>query len=296
MGKIRVKTLGDEEKEQKQTEDARRKAEAKKASIEAQKIKTQEKAESSDVKVKDSSTEASVKAEVKQSSSKNEIVTDSETDNTKKQKKEKFQSTKRDSHSKSYKVVAQKIDPSKQYSLSEALSLLPELSRAKFDETVELHINTLETGVSGNVTLPHGTGKQTRIKIINSGEDPKGVDEFVSQVEKGIIDFDILIATPDSMPKLARVAKVLGPKGLMPNPKNGTVTPKPEIVAKQFEGGQVNFKTEAKAPIIHASVGKVSFGADKLSENITVFLKAIPKDKIRNVTLKSTMSPGMKIA
>lgn len=308
MGKIRVKTLGDEEQEQKQAEEAKRKAEAKRAAIEAQKTKAQEKAESSDVIANDSSAEDSAKVEVKQSSSKNEVAADSENENTKKEKparnatqrvaggKEKFQTIKKGTHSKSYKNVAQKVDAKKQYSLSEALDLLPTLSRAKFDETVELHINTSETGISGNVTLPHGTGKSLRIKIVNATEDPKGVDEFVASVESGTIDFDILVATPDSMPKLARIAKVLGPKGLMPNPKNGTVTPKPEIVAKQFEGGQVNFKTEAKAPIIHASVGKVSFGKDKLSENITLFLNALPKDKVKNVTLKSTMSPGMKIA
>lgn len=284
MGKIRVKSLGDEEVEQQQQEEARKKAEAKRAAAisEAKRETVEEPKEKAETQSEETR-EAAPQGEA-----------GSET--PKKQKKEKFVKTKKSSHSKSYNAVVMKVDKNKTYSLKDALEILPELTRAKFDETVELHINTIETGVSGNVTLPHGTGKKLRIKIINANEDPKGTDEFVAAVEKGAIDFDILIATPDSMPRLARVAKVLGPKGLMPNPKNGTVTPKPDVIAKQFEGGQINFKTEAKAPIIHAAVGKVSFGSEKLSENIKVFLKAIPSGKTKNVTLKSTMSPGIRIS
>jgi len=292
MGKIRVKTIGDEEVEQKQQEEARRKAEAKRAAM-------QKKVETKDVIASEISPKAD---EAKQSqTNENEIASspaapDPRNDTERKQKKEKFVSKKTNKHSQSYKTVALKIDKHKTYSLKEALELLPELKRAKFDETVELHINTTETGVSGNVTLPHGTGKALRIKIVNSGEDPKGVEEFVSQIESGNLDFDVLIATPDSMPRLARIAKILGPKGLMPNPKNGTVTPKPDVIAKQFEGGQINFKTEAKAPIVHAIVGKISFGNEKLLENITTFVKALPSDKVVNITLKSTMSPGLRIS
>ena len=181
------------------------------------------------------------------------------------------------------------------YKLPEALSLLPEVKLAQFDETVELHINTTEKGISGAVTLPHGTGKAVRVQILNASVDPKAVDEAVKKIEAGQIDFDILIATPDAMPKLARVARVLGPKGLMPNPKNGTVTPKPEEAAKKFEGGQMNFKTEAKFPLLHLSVGKLSFGEQKLAENIKAAIAAVNSKKIKNVTLKSTMSPGLKL-
>lgn len=264
MGKVRVKTLGDEELEKQQQEEARKKAEAKRA---------QKKAESTD------SEEAT-----------------SETTDEKKTVKQKFADVKRDKHSKVYATLSQKIDKTKTYTLKEALEILPTLTRSSFDETVELHINTTEKGVSGSVTLPHGTGKEVRITIANASTDAKSVDELLQKIESGIIDFDVLIATPDSMAKLARVAKVLGPRGLMPNPKNGTVTPKPDEVAKQFKAGQVSFKTEAKAPIIHAAVGKVSFGDSKLSENITTFLKAVPNDKVRNITLKSTMSPGLRIS
>ncbi len=117
----------------------------------------------------------------------------------------------------------------------------------------------------------------------------------MKKVETGKIDFDILIAAPDAMPKLARVARFLGPRGLMPNPKNGTVTPKPQEVAKKFEAGQINFKTEAKSPILHLSVGKVSFGNKKLADNIQAALTAVQPKNIKNITLKSTMSPGIKI-
>jgi large subunit ribosomal protein L1 len=117
----------------------------------------------------------------------------------------------------------------------------------------------------------------------------------VKKIETGTIDFDVLLATPDAMPKLARVARILGPRGLMPNPKSGTVTTKPEEVAKKFQGGQINFKTEAKFPILHMIVGKLSFGEAKLSENIKTAIAAVETRNIRNVTIKSTMSPGMKL-
>ena len=264
MGKIRVKTIGDEELERQEQEEAKKRSESKKA------------------KVADDAGESTE-------------ATPSE-DQEKKKLKETTQkkTSKGLTRSQSYQTKAALIEQEKTYSLKEALELLPKLQRAKFDETVELHINTTETGVSGSVTLPHGTGKTTKIAIAD-GSDAKALDELVKNVESGNIDFDILVATPDAMPKLARVARVLGPRGLMPNPKNGTVTPKPQEVAKKFEGGQINFKTEAKFPILHISVGKVSFGDQKLAENIKTVLSTIASKQVKNVTLKSTMSPGMKV-
>ncbi len=153
------------------------------------------------------------------------------------------------------------------------------MKRTKFDETVELHINTIETGVSGSLTLPHGTGKATRVTIADVTQDEKAVDDLIKNIEAGKIDFDVLVATPPTMPKLAKVARVLGPRGLMPNPKNGTVTAKPDDIANKFAGGQFNYKTEAKFPILHLAVGKLSFGDKKLEENITTAVKAI-KTKI----------------
>ncbi|MBP9719624.1 MAG: 50S ribosomal protein L1 [Candidatus Levybacteria bacterium] len=189
--------------------------------------------------------------------------------------------------SEKYKAASKLVDKTKTYTLKEALELLPKLKVASFDETVELHINTTETGLSGTISLPHGTGKQVRVVIADDG--------VIEKIQSGKIDFDILVSTPQMMPKLARVAKVLGPKGLMPNPKNGTVTDKPEEVAKKFAGGQMRYKTEAKNPIMHVMVGKVSFGASKLSENISTMLSAVGVGKMKKVTLKSTMSPAIQL-
>jgi large subunit ribosomal protein L1 len=276
MGKIRVRTLGDEEAEKKQKEEERKRREAKIA--EAKAAGRSEKASGTDGEAQTvaSTADAEDKAE-------------------KPQKKDKFAQKKSANHSTKYQSIAGLVDKSKLYAIDEALAILPKLKLAKFDETVELHINTTETGMSGAVTLPHGTGKAVRVVIANATKDAAAVDELVKEIEAGKVNFDILIATPDSMPKLARVAKFLGPRGLMPNPKNGTVTPNPDEVAKKFEGGQINFKTEAKFPIMHLSVGKVSFGDKKLSENIKVMMKALDRAKVKNVTLKSTMSPGLRI-
>lgn len=272
MGKIRVKTIGDEEQQDlkaKQKEEARLKA--------IEEAKAKGKAES-----------ISVSEEAKEESKSNLAV-------DKKAVKERVSVKKTKKHSADYLKVASQVDKNKKYALGEALEILPKLQRAKFDETVELHINTIDKGISGNVTLPHGTGKETKIAIANATEDPKAVDELVKKIEAGQIDFDVLIATPDAMPKLARVARVLGPRGLMPNPKNGTVTPKPQEVAQKFAGGQINFKTESKFPLLHMAVGKVSFGDKKLADNIKTAIGAVKTKNIRTITLKSTMSPGLKL-
>ncbi|HZE87704.1 MAG TPA: 50S ribosomal protein L1 [Methylomirabilota bacterium] len=279
MGKIRVKTLGDEEQSKKDQKKAEARAVAKKAKEEAAAKKSAEETVAPADVVKE---EVAVEAKSEQKEKKTT-------------KKAKFDKTKAKTHSSAYLTVAAKIDKNKKYSLNDALSILPELKLAKFDETVELHINTVEKGISGNVTLPHGTGKTIRVVIANQGEDPKAVEELVKKIEAGQIDFDVLIATPDTMPKLAKVARVLGPRGLMPNPKNGTVTPKPTDAAKKFEGGQMNFKTEAKFPLLHLTVGKVSFGEKKLADNIKTAIAAIQTKNIQTVTLKSTMSPGLKL-
>ncbi|MBI2190183.1 MAG: 50S ribosomal protein L1 [Candidatus Levybacteria bacterium] len=199
--------------------------------------------------------------------------------------------------SRRYQTVAGLVEKNKLYPINEALSLLAKLKTARFDETVELHINTIENGISGTLTLPHGTGKKTRVAIADPSTSSGQVqlDELLKKIEKGKIDFDVLLATPDVMPKLAKVAKFLGPRGLMPNPKNGTITDKPAEAAKKYEGGQTSFKTESKTPIIHLSLGKISFGEKKLMENIVAVLKALPSQKVKNATLKLTMSPGIKI-
>jgi len=276
MGKIRVKAFGDEAEEKKQKEKLDRKKEAKKADKKPE-VETEEKAVEPETKANLSTGEEKI-----------------ETLKAKKQKKEKFQKKQKAFHSTQYFALIKQVDRNKTYPLSEALELLEKLQRKNlpagrqgFDETVELHINTVSPGIFGNVTLPHGTGKKTRVAIANDG--------LITEIEKGIINFDILVAQPEIMGKLAKVAKVLGPKGLMPNPKNGTITQNPEEIVKKYEGGQISFKTESKSPVMHLTIGKMSFGAKKLSENIEAMFKAVKKSNIANITLKSTMSPGIKL-
>ncbi len=190
-----------------------------------------------------------------------------------------------------YKAAVMKIEHKKVYPIDEALALLRQISLTKFDGTVELHINVAEKGLRGNVQLPHGTGKKIRVAIA----DNTTIDKIVEAVEKGKIDFDALVAHPQVMAKLAKVARFLGPKGLMPNPKNGTISPTPEKVAAKLAGGEIAWKTEADFPIIHQVIGKLSFKDKQLEENFKAFTKSVGETKIKNITLKSTMSPGIKI-
>lgn len=193
--------------------------------------------------------------------------------------------------SKRYQAALMKIDHNKLYPITQALSLLREVTLTSFDATVELHINTKEKGLRGAVQLPHGTGKQIKVVIA----DQTTVDKLVENIEKGKIDFQALVAHPSVMSKLARVAKFLGPKGLMPNPKAGTISAEPEKVAKRLSAGEVNWKTESDFPIIHQIIGKLSFKDNQLEENFKAFIKSIGDLKINSITLKSTMSPGIKI-
>ena len=203
-------------------------------------------------------------------------------------KKKKVQKkTKKRERSKRYQALKASLDKNKSYNLSEALDFLDK-SKRDWDETVELHINTLSEGISVNTTLPHGTHKKTRVAI--------ATDALITEIEKGKIGFDVLLADSSMMPKLAKLAKVLGPKGLMPNPKAGTIVSDPESTAKKFGEGQLRIKTEAKFPIIHVSVGKMSFGTKKLSDNINTVLDAVKKENIKKIIIKSTQSPSLKLS
>ncbi|MCX8009119.1 MAG: hypothetical protein N3A54_05490 [Patescibacteria group bacterium] len=158
---------------------------------------------------------------------------------------------------------------------------------------MEAHINLSLQALGGkpdyrgSVVLPHGTGKSIRVAIAD--------DNVINELEQGLIEFDILVAHPSMMPKLAKFARMLGPKGLMPNPKNGTVHPEPEKRAQELSKGEVYFKTEPNNPIVHLRIGKVSFDDEKLVENIQALIKAIGKQKIVKATLSATMGPGIKL-
>lgn len=263
MGKVKTVIMGDEKAE----EEARKKAELKRA---------QKKAEKEKVK------EAEVKSEPIE-----EPVEEKEPEKKKKVEKKTLDKY-HFARGKKYLKIKPLVDKNKTYSLKEAFELVKKTSYSKFDGTVEAHFNVAEKGQRGMVALPHGTGKQVRVKIAD--------DAMIDALAKGSpVDFDVLVAHPSMMPKLAKVAKILGPKGLMPNPKTGTIGEDTEKLAANLSKGQVQFKTEPDFPIIHTIVGKVSFETDKLTENFNAFVKAIGKDKIRSVFVKPTMGPAVRV-
>ncbi len=284
MGKIRVKTVGDEEQELKDKAEQEAKRAARLAESERSDDGQEKKARE---EAKESQETEQTTPENSDLASQGQALQEEASEEKPKAKKKKEKFIKKKVRSQAYKTKIMEIEKNKTYSLTDGLELLRKVKIAKFDETVELHINTTEAGISGTVKLPHGTGKEIRVAVAD--------DTVLAEVEKGKINFDILIATPDMMPKLARVARVLGPRGLMPNPKNGTISQDPSEAAKKFQGGQISFKTESKLPLIHLSVGKTSFEDKQLEENIKTIITAVKKSRIKNVTLKSTMSPGIKI-
>jgi large subunit ribosomal protein L1 len=221
-------------------------------------------------------------------------------------------------HSKRMKAALETVDRNKSYTISEAVKLVKKNATAKFDETVEVAINLgvdprhADQMVRGVVSLPSGTGRASRVAVFAkdkkaeearaAGAEVVGAEDLAEKVQKGEIDFDKVIATPDMMPLVGRLGKVLGPKGLMPNPKVGTVTMDVTTAVKNAKGGAVEFRVE-KAGIIHAGVGKASFSQDALEANVRAFLDAVAKAKpsgakgtyMKKIAISSTMGPGVKI-
>ena len=221
---------------------------------------------------------------------------------------------------KKYKEAAKQVDSKKTYSIDEASELVKKVSTAKFDGAVEVHVRLgidpkkSDQQVRGTVSLPHGTGKTKKLIAFvsadkekdakDAGADIIGSQETIDEIAKtGKFDFEIAVATPDMMPKLAKVAKVLGPKGLMPNPKSETVSANVTKMVSELKKGKVAFKSD-DAGIVHTVVGKVSFDAAKLKENYEALMEALRKAKpssskgvfIKNATLAPTMGPGIKVA
>jgi large subunit ribosomal protein L1 len=173
------------------------------------------------------------------------------------------------------------------YALTEAVKILKEISQVRFDPSVELHLNLSVDKVAGEVQLPHGTGKTLRVEIAS--------EKTLVKLNDNRIDFDVLIAAPAMMPQLAKYAKILGPKGLMPNPKNGTITPDPEAAAKKFSGGLIHYKSEPKAPLMHLVIGKLSFKDDQLIANLKAIIASVKPSNIAAAYLCSSMSPSVKL-
>jgi len=174
------------------------------------------------------------------------------------------------------------------YSLKDAVTLLKEISKVKFDPSVELHLNLTVDKVSGEIQLPHGTGKTVKVEIAS--------EKTLVKLNENKIDFDVLIAVPAMMPKLAKFAKILGPKGLMPNPKNGTISADPEAAAKKFSGGLIHYKSEPKTPLMHLVIGKLSFKDEQIVENLKTIIASVKPSNISAAYLCSSMSPSLKLS
>jgi len=219
---------------------------------------------------------------------------------------------------KKYQEALKEIDRTKAYDMKEALELVKKVAPAKFDETVEAAVRLgvdpkkADQQVRGAVVLPHGTGKTRRVLVFAKGEKAKeaqaagadyvGDEDLINKVAGGWLDFDVVVATPDMMGQVGKLGRILGPKGLMPNPKTGTVTFDVEKAVKEIKAGKIEYRVD-KAGNIHAPIGKVSFDTDKLVENLQTLLDALQRAKpaaakgvyMKNVTVSSTMGPGIRV-
>lgn len=219
---------------------------------------------------------------------------------------------------KSYRKAAEKIEAAKLYSLDEAVKLASETNPAKFDASVEIHVRLnvdprqADQNIRTTVSLPHGTGKTVRVAVFapeadhkaakEAGADIVGDETFIAQLDKEVIDFDILVATPQYMPKLGKYARLLGPRGLMPNPKSGTVATDVAKAVNEAKAGKVEYRVDKQA-IVHLGVGKVSFGAEKLTENAKAFFESLSSQKpsslkggyVKSITVTTTMGPAVKV-
>lgn len=211
-----------------------------------------------------------------------------------------------------------KVETGKVYDVKESIALVKETATAKFDETIEAHVRLgvdprhADQQVRATVVLPHGTGKSKKILVFASGEKEKealeagadyaGLDELVTKVQSGWVDFDVVVATPDTMAVVGKLGKILGPRGLMPNPKTGTVTMDVKKAIDEIKAGKIEFRVD-KGGILHIGFGKASFEAEKLEENFKAFMDAVMKVKpsaakgqyLKSITIKSTMGPGVKV-
>jgi len=219
---------------------------------------------------------------------------------------------------KNQKLVYAKVDPDKQYKLAEACKLVKEISYTKFDASVDIAVRLgvdprkANQMVRGVVTLPHGTGKTVRVLVLctpdkeaeatASGADYVGLDDYIEKIKNGWTDVDVIICTPSVMAKIGAIGRILGPRGLMPNPKTGTVTTEVGKAVTEVKAGKIDFKVD-KQGIVHASIGKVSFEPEKLAENAIEFFNTVIKLKpqalkgtyVKSIYLSSTMSPGINI-
>lgn len=262
MGKIRTRILGFEDLEKEQKEAAKRRAAEKKMQKGADAVDDEMDEVEEEQQQQQSEKKAAKPVEVAQSKTR--------------------------ARSKKYQAVASQVDADKEYALDEAVSLLKKASYTAFVPTFELHINTKDSGLKGEIQLPHSAGKSVRVAILD--------DDLLEKIENGVIEFDVLLSHPSYMPKLARFARVLGPKGLMPSPKTGTITTNPEEVAKKYAGGMMRWKGESKFPLVHQMIAKADQPDQEIIENATAFLAQVGKAQVKEVYMTTTMGPSVKLA
>lgn len=221
-------------------------------------------------------------------------------------------------HGKKYKNAAKKFDAKKIYTVDEAVGIVKETATAKFNESVDIAVRLgvdpkkADQAVRGTVALPHGIGKAVRVLVMAkspkdaeakaAGADHAGLEEYVEKIKAGWADIDVIIATPDVMVEVGKLGKILGPRGLMPNPKSGTVTLDVATAVKEVKAGKIEFRVD-KAGVLHATIGKVNFDKDKLADNVKAFLSTVGKLKpstskgtyVKSIFISSTMGPGVQI-
>ena len=274
MGKVRTRILGLDDVEEKQKKKQKQKLEEKK--IEKKKV-------TKNVILNDS--EGSL-ANASSSDKLRDSSPEAQNDKSKEKKKsQKKQEATKKVRGKKYIKAKEAVTQDKKYSLDEAIKLLKKITYVKFDESVEIHANLVKEGMRGEVDFPHSIGKTMRIRIVD--------EKLLEEVEAGKVEFEMLVSHPSYMPKLARFAKILGPRGLMPTPKAGTVTDKPEEVVKKFTSGAVRYKGEAKAPLLHQLIGKISYEDKQIEDNVKALIKTVGLANVQKLWIKTSMSPSI---
>ncbi|MDD5416220.1 MAG: hypothetical protein PHE48_04430 [Candidatus Daviesbacteria bacterium] len=308
MGRPRIKTIDDSAPEVEEKKQKTKPGKAERAKVETDKA-------SGEVETTESVIASEAEGEARQSSvdeKDRHVVPQSGTprDDEKKETKKSQKPGKAKPRSKKYQEAVKNLDRTKTYPLPEAVDMVKKMSYSKINATLEAHINTAQTGIRGYVSLPYAKGRQLRILCFGPSTASQlegvvfGTDSTIEEINKqslsvkagkGKIDFDLIISTPDWMPKLAKVARILGPRSLMPNPKNGTITNDIKKAVESFQTGKTEYKTEAKAPVIHIAMGKLDQPNEELVANIKTLLQTLGKTRIKKITLSPTMGPGVKI-
>jgi large subunit ribosomal protein L1 len=199
-----------------------------------------------------------------------------------------------------YRKAVEEIERTKRYNVSEAVTKAQAGSYSKFAGTVELHVNTAQKNMRGLISLPFATGRKLTVLAFGTGAEESGADiigneEKVAAIQKGKVDFDVVVTTPDWMPKLAKIAAILGPRGLMPNPKSGTITNDLKKAVTEIQSGKVEYKTDRNAQVMHLSIGKTTQASEEIVANIKTLINSIGKTRIKKLVVAPTMGPGVKV-